>query len=224
MISIKSDPWVIPSPDLVDTWGEVMPLSPVEINYVEIFLASSSASSDSSVSKTSLDMYSQSPWLGTLEYLDPLVETFLVGEGIMEVMSLEEPPWNDTHHRSSFLPRAVVMSMHLEQFSSQLTIDMSVSPDIVKLFQLRAPLSLHGFRIFLPHRVFTDFPLLQWGCHLTCNPPSPKGNGGNALYEFYSIIWPSRCLLIMSIVKIWCSSVLIDYPSPIMDSLKKFYA
>ena len=23
MISVKSDPWVIPSPDLVDTWGEV---------------------------------------------------------------------------------------------------------------------------------------------------------------------------------------------------------
>jgi hypothetical protein len=40
MISVKSDPWVIPSPDLVDTWGEVMPLSPAEINYVEIVSAS----------------------------------------------------------------------------------------------------------------------------------------------------------------------------------------
>ena len=36
MILVNSDPWVIPSPDLIDTWGGVMPLSPAEINYVEI--------------------------------------------------------------------------------------------------------------------------------------------------------------------------------------------
>ena len=24
MISVKSDPWVIPTPDIVDTWGKVM--------------------------------------------------------------------------------------------------------------------------------------------------------------------------------------------------------
>lgn len=32
MISVKSDPWVIPSLDLVDTWGKVMLLSP-NVNY-----------------------------------------------------------------------------------------------------------------------------------------------------------------------------------------------
>lgn len=90
MISVKYDPWVIPSLDLVDTWGKVMPLSLAEVNYVEIILASSSASSNSFMLKTSLDMYSQSPWLGTLESPDPLAETFLANEGIMEVMSLEE--------------------------------------------------------------------------------------------------------------------------------------
>jgi len=117
-ISVKFDPWVTPSPDLVDTWGEVMPLSPAEINYVEIVLASSFISFDSPVSRTSLDMYSQSPWLGASKSPEPLVETFLVDESIMEVMSLEEPPWNDTHHRSSFLPCPVVMSMCLAQLSS----------------------------------------------------------------------------------------------------------
>ncbi len=91
MVSIKSDPCVIPSPACVDTWGKVMPLSTDEINYVEIFLASFSISFDSSVLKTSLDMYSQSPWLSTLESLAPLDETF-TNEGIMDVISLKEPP------------------------------------------------------------------------------------------------------------------------------------
>lgn len=63
-------------------------------------------------------MYSQSPWLGTLESSNPLVETFLTNEGIMEIMSLEELPWIDTHHRSLFLPRPVVMSTIFEESSS----------------------------------------------------------------------------------------------------------
>lgn len=55
---VKFDPWVIPALDLVDAWHEVIPLSPTEVNYMEIVLASNSASSDSHMPKTSLDMYS----------------------------------------------------------------------------------------------------------------------------------------------------------------------
>lgn len=162
MISVNSDHWVIPSHDLVDRWGKVMPLSPAEINYMEIVSSSPSASFDYLISETSLDVYSQSLWLGS---------------------------------------SPMVMSMCLEKFSSLLPIYMSISSNIVKIFQLRAPLSPHGFMIFLPPRVFTNFPSLQWGFHLTRNPPSPKGHGRKILYEFYSIIWSSRCLLIMSMVK-----------------------
>ena len=88
MISVKSDPWVIPALDLVDTWGEVMLLSPAEVNHMEIVSTSNSASFDSFISKTTFDMYSQSLWLGTLESPDPLAKTFLADEGIMEVMYL----------------------------------------------------------------------------------------------------------------------------------------
>jgi len=215
MVSVKFDPCVIPSLDIVDTWGEVMMLSPTEVNYVEMFLPSSSASFNSSISKTSLDAYSQSPWLGDLESPDPLAETFLADEGILEVMYLEEPPWIDSHHRSSFLPHSTVMSINFKEFSSPLFIDVSVYPDMIKIFQLRAPLSLHGFM---------DSGFLQWGFHLTRNPPSPMGHGEKTLYEFYSIIWPSRCLLIMSTVKLWWPSLLIEWSSPIMDTFKKYYA
>lgn len=118
MLSVKSDPSVIPALDLVDTWCEVMPLSPAEVNYVEIVSASNSTSFDSHMLKTTLDMYSQSPWLGILESSNPLAKTFLTKEGIMEIMSLEAPPWIDTYHRSSFLPCMVVISTAFEESSS----------------------------------------------------------------------------------------------------------
>ena len=36
MISICSDPWVLPPIDQVESWGDEMPLSPAELNYIEI--------------------------------------------------------------------------------------------------------------------------------------------------------------------------------------------
>jgi len=145
MISVKSDPWFIPSPDLVDTWGEVISLSPTKINYMEIVSTLPSISSDHPISRTSLDVYSQSPWLGSLDSPDPLAEHFIFDKSIMEVISLEELPWNDTHHRSSFFSSLMIMSTCLEKFSSPLPIDFLVSLDIVKIFPLRAPLSLHRY-------------------------------------------------------------------------------
>lgn len=55
-ISINIDPWVIPPIDQADSWGVVMPLSPVELNYVEIVLALVS-SSDSAPLSRSFDTY-----------------------------------------------------------------------------------------------------------------------------------------------------------------------
>lgn len=50
-------------------------------------------------------------WLGSLESPNPLAETFLFNETIIEVMFLEEVPLNDSHHCSSFLLGPMVMSM-----------------------------------------------------------------------------------------------------------------
>ena len=41
--------------------------------------------------------------LSTLDYLS---QTFLSDESIMEIMSLDEYLWEDSHHRSSFLPNS----------------------------------------------------------------------------------------------------------------------
>ena len=53
-----------------------------------------------------------------MESFDPLAETFLTDEGIKEIMSVEEPQWIDTQHRSSFLTHSVVMSIAFEESSS----------------------------------------------------------------------------------------------------------
>ena len=66
-----------------------------------------------------LDIYSQSPWLGEANSPDPLKDIFPSDEAIVETMSLEELPWSDGHHRSSFMPSLGAMSDCLEHFASQ---------------------------------------------------------------------------------------------------------
>ena len=51
------------------------------------------------------DPYHLPYWLETsLPALDYLSQTFPSDESIMEIMSMNEPAWEDHHHRSSFLP------------------------------------------------------------------------------------------------------------------------
>lgn len=40
MISIHSDPWVLPPIDRIESWGDVMSLNLAELNYIEIVSAS----------------------------------------------------------------------------------------------------------------------------------------------------------------------------------------
>ena len=61
MISHSDDPWIIPLPEQVDSFGDFMPLTPIEINYCELLAASNSPPSEDAPSSMSLDIYSQSP-------------------------------------------------------------------------------------------------------------------------------------------------------------------
>lgn len=103
MISVHSDTWVLPPANQIESWGDMMPLSPAELNYVEI-VAASAPPPEPTLSSRALDSYVHSPWLGDDATSDPLKEIFPSDEAIIETMSLEEPPWFDHHHRSSFLP------------------------------------------------------------------------------------------------------------------------
>ena len=103
MVTTCSDPWIIPPTDQVDSWGDQMPLSPAELNYVEI-IAASAPSSELAPSSKVLHSFAPSSGLVDETSSDPLKETFPSDEAIIVNMSLEELPWHDSHHRSSFLP------------------------------------------------------------------------------------------------------------------------
>jgi len=65
MISNSMDPWIIPTEDQINSFGDPMPLSPLEINYQEIVLASMTTSESHIVFSMNLDTYVPSPWMGS---------------------------------------------------------------------------------------------------------------------------------------------------------------
>jgi hypothetical protein len=73
------DPWMVPNPDDHLRYGDEIPLSPVESAYQTI--------------------QSATPSLGDLSP-DPFRVIFPTDEMIMSVMSMEDTPWDDGHHRS----------------------------------------------------------------------------------------------------------------------------
>ena len=116
MIYVRSDPWVLPLTNQEDSWGDMMPLSPAELNYVKI-VAASAPPAEPALPSSVPDSCVHLPWLGDEATSDPLKEIFPSDEAIIETMSLEEPPWSDHHHRSSFLPTHQEMIACLERFA-----------------------------------------------------------------------------------------------------------
>ena len=97
----------------------MIPLSPAELNYVEI-VAASAPPPEPALPSGVPDSYVHFPWLGDDATSDPLKEIFPSDEAIIETMSLEEPPWSDHHHHSSFLPAHQEMITCLERFASRI--------------------------------------------------------------------------------------------------------
>ena len=62
MISVRSDPWVLPPIAQIESWGEEMPLSPTELNYIEIAAVLAPLAESTSLSRA-LDSYDYSPCL-----------------------------------------------------------------------------------------------------------------------------------------------------------------
>ena len=91
MITTHSDPWVLPPVNQEDSWGEMMPLSPAELNYIEI-VAASASTSEPAIPGSVPDSPETFPWLGEKATSDPLKESFPSDEAIIETMSPEELP------------------------------------------------------------------------------------------------------------------------------------
>ena len=95
------DPWVVPEPSTVESLGDAMPLSLPEEQYAAIQAYSDTSSCDEShlVPSDSLPDWLEPTPLSS----DHILETFPMDEFVLEVMSLGERPWEDLHHRASFL-------------------------------------------------------------------------------------------------------------------------
>ena len=65
---------------------------------------------------------------------DTLKEIFPYDEAIIETMSLEEPPWSDHHHRSSFLPTHREILTCLEWFDPHLPSQPLQTP--IQIYQV----------------------------------------------------------------------------------------
>ena len=100
------DPWIIPNPDKMDSYGTVMPLSPIEKFYMAILAAESPAEiNPNQPLDLELDQFSLPNWENNSPLSHDFLENILPSyEAIMEVISLTERPWEDLHHRSSFHP------------------------------------------------------------------------------------------------------------------------
>lgn len=107
MISTSTfyDPWILPHPNQIESYGTAMPLTPIETCYDTIQLAEPSIDYDlSRLSNAELDRFSLPNWetISSLSH-DYLKEILPSYESIMEVMALTKQTWEDLHHRSSFL-------------------------------------------------------------------------------------------------------------------------
>ena len=71
------------------------------------------------------DRYHMPYWIETPPSIDYLSHTLPIDEYIMEVMSLEEMPWEDHHHRSFFLPPCHMVEDH---FTSSVSSDRVLNP------------------------------------------------------------------------------------------------
>jgi hypothetical protein len=98
----SSDPWIVPSPLEFDVLGDTMPLSLVEAAYIAI---QSTCPFPDNPYLLAPDAYSVPSWLDSLSYtVDYISQIFPSDESIMEMLSIDDLPWDDNHHQSSFLP------------------------------------------------------------------------------------------------------------------------
>ena len=114
--TIYDDPWIILSKSEIDSFGDAMPLSPYEVAYqvVQSFTDTSSTKIDL------MNVVREEPLFTSTSELIAFPEVVSYDKKLREVLCVDDLPWDDLHHRSSFLPE----DDHFENnFSSILTVE-----------------------------------------------------------------------------------------------------
>jgi hypothetical protein len=105
------DLWIVPNSDDHLLYGDQIPLSPVESAYQTIQSATPST-----------------PSLGDLS-LNPLCVIFPTDEMIMSVMSMEDTPWDDGHHRSIFFLEQHTIESYQQMLTLSTVVVISTMPE-----------------------------------------------------------------------------------------------
>ena len=99
------DPWILPTPSTSSEPIVTGVLLPTTMRAYQANLKSVAEPSPSSSRTKEEDPYALSAWAvqysHTHDYLDSVFPSY---EAIIEAMSGVEPPWEELHHRSYFLP------------------------------------------------------------------------------------------------------------------------
>jgi hypothetical protein len=118
--------WVVPSPLEFDALGDAMTLSPVEASYNAIQSTSPSLDDQHLLASNT---YSLPSWLDSLSSsFDYILRVFPSDEYIMEMLSIDEVPWDDNHHRSSFLPSLDEIEKDIHSIFPDSVVDSRQSP------------------------------------------------------------------------------------------------
>jgi hypothetical protein len=123
----SSDPWIISCPLEFDALGDTMQLCPAETSYISI-QSSSPLSDDQHL--LALDISSMHSWLSSfssaIDYISPI---FPFHESILKMLCIDELPWDNNHHQSSFLPPHEEIREDIHSISP-LGVDFPSSPMI----------------------------------------------------------------------------------------------
>jgi len=150
----RTDPWILPAPSDIDTYGEQMPLLPAKLAYQAI-----QSAFDSPVTLVTANGTISPPIMAPF---DPLNQVLPKDEVIREIMSLEEQAWEDLHNHvaisdSDMMPLQILSHNAPEIISSPymtiqtldsegnmgnisktLLIDISVRTCIMEIIQIGA--------------------------------------------------------------------------------------
>jgi hypothetical protein len=151
------DPWIVPSSDNCLCYGDIIPLSPLELAYQAI-------KSETPSPHSLLDMS-----------LDPFHVVFHTDEMIMTIMSMENTPWDDGNHRSilflepetiesyqqisdpstvvTFSPvlepiHDVLYEGNLGKISPTTPLDISIKPEVMENIHIGALCSIDEVHIY----------------------------------------------------------------------------
>ena len=97
---IYDDPWIIPFESEIDSFGNSMPLSPYEIAYEAVQSFANPCSKENDL----MNVVREESLFTSTSNLTMFSELVYSDEQIHEILCVDDLPWEDLQHRSSFLP------------------------------------------------------------------------------------------------------------------------